>query len=260
MKRSINRSIKRSIMFTAIATVAVVGFAAFASQAAKQPLFISAKAPAGLTADASYLALANDRATVSLDVVQADAAQISGASDTLQVSVGPRSLVASKQTFTRNPDGTTVWQGSLGANLGMFAKLRARFSGEVLDDPNNEVTIVRNGNKLTGTMRIDGNLYALRPLRSGGHAIARIDQSKMPADHPGEYAMLPRIPMPRTPVAKAGQIGTAAVPITYTIRVISMATQSASTASGDIVGLVNLAITETNQSYANSGIDRKSVV
>ena len=29
---------------------------------------------------------------------------------------------------------------------------------------------------------------------------------------------------------------------------------SASTASGDIVGLVNLAITETNQSYANSGI------
>jgi peptidyl-Asp metalloendopeptidase len=246
---------KRTIVFTAIATIAVVGFAAFASQAAKQPLFVSTKAPAGLATDASYLALASDRATASLDVVQADAAQISGASETLQLSVSNQSLVARKQTFTRNPDGTTVWQGRLGADPGLLGALRARFVGDVVEDPNNEVTIVRNGDKLTGTLRIDGQVYALRPLRSGSHAIARIDQSKMPADHPGEYAMLPRIDMPKTLDAKAGQIGAADVrATTYTIRIISMATQSASNASGDLVGLVNLAITETNQSYANSSI------
>lgn len=244
---------KRTILFTAVAAVAVAGFAAFASQAAKQPLFVSAKAPAGLMADASYLALSNDRATASLQLVQADASQISAANDSLQLAIGNRPLIAQKQSFVRNPDGTTVWQGRLGDDPGVLGKLRARFGGQVTEDPNNEVTIVRNGAKLTGTLRIDGEVYAVRPLRSGGHAIARIDQSKMPADHPAEYAMLPRIEMPK-PRAKAGDFGTAAVPAQATIRVITMATQSASSASGDIVGLVNLAITETNQSYSNSAV------
>jgi hypothetical protein len=244
---------KRTLLFTAVATVAVAGFAAFASQAAKQPLFVSAKAPAGLMADASYLALSNDRATASLQLVQADASQISAANDSLQLAIGNRPLIAQKQSFVRNPDGTTVWQGRLGDDPGVLGKLRARFGGQVTEDPNNEVTIVRNGAKLTGTLRIDGDVYAVRPLRSGGHAIARIDQSKMPAEHPAEYAMLPRIDMPK-PRAKAGEVGTAAVPAQATIRVISMATQSAVNASGDIVGLVNLAITETNQSYTNSAV------
>ena len=68
---------KRSMMFIAIGTVAALGFAASATQAAKQPLFSSMKAaPAGISADAAYRALAESRATASLQMVQANLAHL----------------------------------------------------------------------------------------------------------------------------------------------------------------------------------------
>jgi peptidyl-Asp metalloendopeptidase len=157
------------------------------------------------------------------------------------------------QTTTRNPDGTLVWRGTLGKSASLLSKLGFDGKREVSDDPKNSVIIVRNGNKLTGTLRINGELFKLRPLRSGGHAIARVDELKFPADHPAEYAFLPKIDMPALR-QKAGAIGPSAAPTTYTIRVIVMATQSASNASGDIVGLTNLAIAESNTGYSNSGV------
>ncbi len=235
---------KRSTLFTAIGVVAIASAAAFASQAARQPLFAPAAQTARI-ADASYSALAGDRATVGLQLVQADASQIADTTDSLQLSLGGGDLVAHKLSFVRNPDGTQVWQGQLGKDPGMLGRLTNRIGGEIENDPNNSVIIVRNGDKLTGTLRVDGDLYALRPLRSGGHAIARIDESRMPADHPGEYALLPKIQMPQS-------ISTKAI---STIRVMVVSTQSAAAASGDIVGLVNLAVAESNTGYANSGVE-----
>ena len=73
---------KRSSLFLAVGAVAAVGFAAFATQAARQPLFITMKAaPAGITTDASYRALADHRATESVQLVQADASQIDAKSE-----------------------------------------------------------------------------------------------------------------------------------------------------------------------------------
>lgn len=235
---------KRSTLFVAIGIVAIVGTVAFASQAARQPLFAPAAQTARI-ADASYSALAGDRATVGLQLVQADASQIADTADSLQLSLGGNDLVAHKRSFVRNPDGTQVWQGQLGKDAGVFGRLANRIGGEIENDPNNSVIIVRNGDKLTGTLRVDGDLYALRPLRSGGHAIARIDESRMPADHPAEYALLPKIQMPQS-------ISTKAI---STIRVMVVSTQSAAAASGDIVGLVNLAVAESNTGYANSGVE-----
>jgi len=235
---------KRSTLFTAIGIVAIAGAATFASQAARQPLFAPAAQTARI-ADASYSALADDRATVGLQLVQADASQIADTTDSLQLTIGGGDLVARKTSFVRNQDGTQVWQGQLGKDPGVFGRLVNRIGGEIENDPNNSVVIVRNGDKLTGTLRVDGDLYALRPLRSGGHAIARIDESRMPADHPAEYALLPKIQMPPS-------ISTKAI---STIRVMVVSTQSAAAASGDIVGLVNLAVAESNTGYANSGVE-----
>jgi peptidyl-Asp metalloendopeptidase len=245
---------KRSIMFIAIGTIAALGFAASASQAAKQPLFSAMKAaPAGIGADATYRALSESRATGSLQMVQADASQISAKSDTLQLGLGDAGTVHMRYT-KRNPDGTLVWYGNIGKDFGLLDTLRSKASGEIADDPNNSVMIVRNGDKLTGTIRKNGDLYALRPLRSGGHVIARIDESKMPADHPAAYNFLPQIDMGKVQrAARAqGDVGPLAI---STIRVMVVATQSAATASGDIVGLVNLAVAESNQGYANSGVE-----
>ena len=230
---------KRSMMFIAIGTVAAVGFAAFATQAAKQPLFSSMKAtPAGLSGDASYRALAESRATESLQLVQADASQISADSDTLQLGLGDTGT-AHMRYSKRNPDGTQVWYGNLGKDFGLIDRLRGKASGEIADDPNNSVMIVRNGDKLTGTLRVKGELYSLRPLRSGGHAIARINEAKMPADHPAAYNFLPHIDMTKAVRAgRATDVGTKAISV---IRIMVVSTQSAVNASGDIAGLVNLA-------------------
>lgn len=240
---------KRSALFGAMSFAIVASAVVFASQAARQPLFAPA-AQTARAADASYSALAGDRATVGLQLVTADAAQIADTTDRLLLSVGGGDLIARKTAFVRNPDGTQVWQGQLGKDPGLFGRLANRIGGEIADDPRNSVVIVRNGDKLTGSLRVDGDLYAIRPLRSGGHAIARIDESRMPADHPADYALLPKIDMPPSVGTKA--IGTQAI---STIRVMVVATQSAANASGDIVGLINLAVAESNIGYANSGVE-----
>lgn len=243
----------RSILSAAVAIAVAAGFAVSVSHAARQPLFAPGQARAALASDASYLALSGDRATAGIELVQADAAQIAADSDVLQLSVGSRALFARRTDFVRNADGTSVWFGSLGKHSGALGRLGAGFGGDIADDPRNSVVIVRNGDKLTGTLRIDGELHQLRPLTSGGHAIARIDESKMPADHPSDYAAMLRASVqPRLPAQPEGEVGIQAATV---VRVMVVATQSAANASGDIAGLVNLAVAETNQGYANSGVN-----
>ena len=242
---------KRTMMFLATGAVVAIGFAAFATQAARQPLFTSMKTAGNLAADSSYRALMQSRATQSVQIVQADASQISAKSSTLQVGLG-NAGTAYMQYSRQNPDGTTVWYGNLGKGFGLVDAARYKLTGEIADDPNNSVMIVRNGNKLTGTIRANGQLYALRPLKSGGHAIVRVDESKMPADHPAAYATLPRIDMP---IVNAKTTSNGAALANTVIRVLVAYTPSAASASGDMAGLINLAIAESNQGYANSGVN-----
>ena len=243
---------KRTMMFLAVGAVAAVGLAAFATQAARQPLFVSMKSAANLTADSSYRALMQNRATESLQLVQADATQINAKASSLQIGLG-NAGTAYMQYSRQNPDGTTVWYGNLGKGFGLIDAARYKLTGQIADDPNNSVMIVRNGNKLTGTIRSNGQLYSLRPLKSGGHALVRVDESKMPADHPAAYAFLPRIDMRAARNAKAVD-NTAALANTV-IRVLVAYTPSAASASGDMTGLINLAVAESNQGYANSGVN-----
>lgn len=250
---------KRSTLFFAVGAVAAVGFTAFATQAARQPLLTSTKAtPAGLTADASYRALATDRATVSLQLVQADASQIDAKTDRIQLGLGDAGT-AYLRNVTQNADGTVVWSGTLGRDFGPLARMKSALGGEIADDPNNSVIIVRNGDKLTGTIRSNGELYSLRPLRSGGHALVRVDEAKMPADHPAaeykrlfEQATNARLRSLRDTDAVETAQGIAKA--NAVIRVLVAYTPSARTASGDITGLINLAVAETNQGYTNSGV------
>jgi hypothetical protein len=246
-------------LFFAVGAVAAVGFAAFATQAARQPLLTATKAtPAGLTADASYRALAADRATVSLQMVQADAAQIDARTDRIQLGLGDAGT-AYLRNVTQNADGTVVWSGTLGRDFGPLDRMKSALGGEIADDPNNSVIIVRNGDKLTGTIRSNGELYSLRPLRSGGHALVRVDEAKMPADHPAaeykrlfEQATNARLRNLRDTDAVEAAQGIAKA--NAVIRVLVAYTPKAKNAVADMTGLINLAIAETNQGYSNSGV------
>jgi hypothetical protein len=241
---------KRSTLFIAVAVVATLGFGAAATQAARTPLFSATKS-ANVADDAGYRALSGNRATTSLQVVHADASLIGEQTDVLSLGLGDLGT-AFKQYSRRNPDGTQVWYGTLGKRYGMLDTLRYRATGEIADDPNNSVMIVRQGNQLSGTIRANGQLYNLQPLAGGGHAIARIDESKMPADHPSAYTDMWRASLAEHPQVKAATArATALAPVT--VRVMVVFSNAAATAVGNTTTKANLAISESNQSFANSG-------
>jgi len=164
-------------------------------------------------------------------LVQADVAQVDSDAQTLLLSVGGKGVRAQKQYAFRNERGLLVWYGLLTPEAGLVSRLAKYGDREIADDPKNSVMIVRNGDKLTGTIRDNGQLYELRPLKSGGHALARIDETRRPPDHPRAYATLPTIAMPSSQLAASGpNVGIAAV---STIRVMVVMTQAAINASGD---------------------------
>lgn len=230
------------------------------AMAADRPLF--APGPmldmhARVHRDASLQALIEQPAAESVRLVQADAAQVSERAATLLFNPTPElSLWMHRQYSYRNEDGTLVWYGLLESEAQTLER-QSRFGDEeTADDPMNSVMLVRNGNKLSGNLRVAGEWYAIRPLRSGGHAIVKMDQARMPPDHPQDAAGLLRKRLPQSVPAAAGsaddRIGPAVA--NTILRVMVVVTQAASTASGDPAGMVALAIAESNQGYANSGV------
>jgi len=246
---------KRSTLAIALSALAVVATPAFAAPTAAPSLFSAPKAmQTGLVADPSYRALVADRATVSVQLVQADASLIGAKRDAL--SLGDAG-VAYQRYSHRNDDGTEVWYGTIGRSFAGLDGFLAK-TGEIADDPNNSVMIVRNGDKLTGTIRKNGELYALRPLRSGGHALVRVDEARMPPDHPaGDYAKLYRQSLfnGRLLRRQGVEVAPSAAKANAVIRVLVAYTPSAASNVGDIVGMINLAVAETNQGYSNSGVN-----
>ncbi|TDR46572.1 metallopeptidase family M12-like protein [Tahibacter aquaticus] len=228
----------------AIAAVAAPAFAA------DNTLF----QPAALTplkTDAAFAALANEASTFSVDVVAANAAAVDTSTETLKLDLdigGPIRLTAERLSSQRNEDGIVTWHGTI-------AETRyngARQASDIADDPMNSVTLVRNGDKLTGNIRVKGQLYALRPLFDGRHVIVEVDEAKMPADH-DEAAYASMFEQERNrPVSPAAP---KAVEANTTVRVLVNYTTAARNATADIVGLINLAVTESNQGYVNSGVE-----
>ena len=198
----------------------------------------------GLSLDESFQALVENPATASLRLVRAHARAVNPKAASLTLNLEPGLELRAYQVESYvNKSGIQVWSGvieDLGWSNIPFSLKELHFN------PVNYVTLVRNGDKITGNVHFEGEWYQIRPLRGGGHAIVTVDRKAMPPDHPGEYAGLPVVPMPRrdVPMEKADTV----------IRVLVNYTASAAAASGDIVGLINLAVVESNQGYANSDV------
>lgn len=119
--------------------------------------------------------------------------------------------------------------------------------------------VVMNG-EVTATVTVGNAQYSIEPLGNGLHAVARIDQSGFPSDHPAEH---PGGALSDAMDAAAGGLLAAKSPGTgdvgalaaTQINVLVVYTASAATASGNIASRIQLAVDETNQSYVNSGIN-----
>jgi peptidyl-Asp metalloendopeptidase len=224
----------------ALAAVAAPSFAAEASLFQAAPL-------TPLRTDAAFATLAAEATTHSAEIVLANAAAVDTDTGTLRLDLdigGPVRLTAERLSSHRNDDGTLVWQGTIAET-----RYKPQLATDISDDPMNSVMLVRNGNMITGNIRVLGQLYAVRPLFDGRHAIVEVDESKMQPDHDeAAYRELHKN-------APALQITGGAPKAQTTIRALVNYTTAARNASADIVGLINLAVAESNQGYANSGVE-----
>jgi hypothetical protein len=147
--------------------------------------------------------------------------------------------------------------------------------------------LVVKDQQVTGTVRNGDKLYRLRPVGNGVTAVIEIDQKKLPPEHPPAFdqkkhppkepslqssltarpastskraatraVVASRADAPGSGGASTGSGGGAAgsADACGTIDVLVAYTPAAEQQSGAIDALVQLAIDETNNSYANSGI------
>jgi len=212
--------------------------AAVSAQAATlfSPLADEADYQKAVAFDTAFHALAQDPAAASIEVVRANPALVSSKSATITLNLGPGLSFEAQRinSYTMNT-GSLVWSGQIVE------------PGRALDlSSTNNVLLVRNNGTVTGNVTYNGETFWIRPLKTGSHAIVRVDDRMMPPDHPAEFKNLPIIPMPATRPSsnKANTV----------IRVMANWTQSVAAASGNASALVDLSVADANQTYANSGV------
>lgn len=221
---------------------------ALAAQALFSPVPMFMKAP---ETDTAFQALAARPSTHAMQLVTADTAQLDESTDDILLNLdfgGALDVPLQRVSSYRSEDGSLVWHGTV-AN---FAGSRASFGpNEVANDPMNEATLVVHDGKLTGNVHILGQLYAIRPLHDGRTAIVEVDASAMPPDHPpAAYRKL----FEQSMALDAEKTAPDVIAANTTIRVMVNYTQGVASQVGDVAGLINLAVAESNQGYANSGV------
>ena len=137
-----------------------------------------------------------------------------------------------------NPDGTQslIWYG----NLEPHGTLEPAIKN--WQDPLNAVTLVKSGDRITGTIHKGRQLYQLRPFSRDRHLALALAPSKMPPE------LEPGVPGAKMAPNQAG-----ASAANTTIDVMTVVTQRAvDRYQGDMLALMQLAVAEANQGYLNS--------
>lgn len=233
---------KRSILCMAATAALLAG----AANAADKPeaILVPVNMPLTAASDPGYRALVSGKSVALVKYLDAHAELVDVSTDSFTIPIDGQSVMVFRQYTVDNADGSRAWYGLRAPDAALAAQMRAGGSAEIADDPMNSVMLIRRSNHLTSTVRHGDQLYALRSLDSGGHVLVRIDESRMPPDHPASQRRVPTIRMP-TSAAEDGQVG-AAVVAPSTIRVIVMTTQAAvdlHSNSRDIV----IAVAKANQ-------------
>ena len=114
--------------------------------------------------------------------------------------------------------------------------------------PEGHVVLVVRSGQVTGNLAWSGQQLQIRPAPGGGHHLIQVDPSAFPPE-------AEPVPVEGEPMA-----GEAPVPMADSatrIDVLVVYTPDAATASQDIEAEIQLAVDETNLSYANSGIEHR---
>ena len=171
-----NASLRARLLMTAGAFL--VSGAAFAAQ----PLFLG---PAQVQAESASTAgrLAARPASLSVRALRADPDAVAAQTTEIGLDLGLKNVTAVLEKATANPDGSLTWVG----HVRETSKARNMTAREVRHDENNSVILVRHGQGVTGNVRVNGQLYRIRPLPDGNHAVIEVNERAMPPDHPAAF-------------------------------------------------------------------------
>ena len=164
--------------------------------------------------------------------------QLLRANAAVRIPVAPGvQVVAVGQKVTERAANDLSWAGPLRGNDGW-------------------VQLVYMEDGVTATVTVGHTKYSIEPLGDGLHAISRIDESGFPIEHPADnFSGALQDNGAGFLGAKQTTDGTIGIQALTTINVLVVYTASAATAAGNIASKIQLAVDETNQSYANSGIN-----
>jgi hypothetical protein len=160
----------------------------------------------------------------------------SGVADTLALNLFEDvTLTAVLDELMVNPSGSRAWTGHLE------------------DVPYSQVNLVVKEGVMVGTIASPEGLYQVGYVGGSIHAVTEIDQAEFPPEMepiPADVPLEPLVGVPLAPMADDGSI----------IDVLVVYTDDARAGQGGTTAIQNLidqAVLETNQSYANSGVDQR---
>jgi len=175
--------------------------------------------------------------TKDLQLVRIDVAALKGEKVTLTLSE-QKKLNFNRQSIEKKDETNFIWHGT------------------IAEPPATATLVVHDGN-VTGTVQNGRDLYHIEPVGKGVHAIIEIDTSKLPPEEPTIFKQKETF-RPLDLELRIKQLGPAAKDLhdsPVSISVIVAYTQSARDSVADIDATIQLAVTEANQAYANSGIN-----
>jgi hypothetical protein len=161
-------------------------------------------------------------------------------------------LMLSRKSLVQSSGGASLWSGTAAALADTLPDPAADPAALIAAG---DARLHVNGDRIYGTVDVGADRYTITPLSGGMHAIAKVDYSKLPAEHP---PLPPADPAP--PPSAAGDVlplpkgpATVAVAVGYTAAAeAQMRAQFIEPAV-----LVQDAIDEANRSFENSGISSR---
>jgi len=128
--------------------------------------------------------------------------------------------------------------------------------GHIDEDEGSQVTIVVQDDVMVGNFRVSGESYQVRYMGEDVHVIREIDEGFFPPE--GEPIPVDNPSQANEPfLSTAEDQGETAADSGSTLDVMVVYTPAARSAAGGITAmnaLINLAVTETNTAYSNSGV------
>ena len=129
--------------------------------------------------------------------------------------------------------------------------------GKVPNEPNSEVSLIERDGVVAGTIRLGTRTFKIRNAGRGLHAIEEVDGSKFAQCATGSAHKI--TVAADTPGNVSPSAGTAdlpeGVPTVDVLVVYTAAARAAAGGEASILATIDLAVLETNQAYANSGIN-----